>query len=103
MQRALEALHAFLVAFDNRFHPAVRQVPGVPGEILGACLVLGEKPEADSLHAPRDQKTSSDDHGVAAVPDGAVESVIGSSFLPRSSLLNAPTSVFTAASRRASC
>ena len=52
MQRALEALHAFLVAFDNRFHPAVRQVPGVPGEILGACLVLGEKPEADSLHAP---------------------------------------------------
>lgn len=52
VDRALELQHALLFPFRDRLHAAIRKVPDISGEVFGACLVVGEEPEADALHAP---------------------------------------------------
>src|SRR5262245_44772422 len=60
--RVLESPHRLCLALGRDLDVAARQIPHPAGNALVRGLALGEKPEADALHAPADQVPLRDAH-----------------------------------------
>ena len=63
-QRALDARHRLVVAFDQRFDAPVGQVAHPAGHAFAVGGVLGEIAEADTLHAAADEISPGHTHRI---------------------------------------
>ena len=59
---ALEPRDGFRVAFRERFHATIREIPHVTGNSFQARSIFGEVSEADPLYSTSDEIAARDDH-----------------------------------------
>ena len=75
-QRQLDAIDRFLLPFDERFDPAVGQIPRVAGHAFARGTIGREHPEADALHTPADQEPPrNESHGKTTIIDRGFDRV----------------------------
>lgn len=60
--RPLDTEHRFVVSFDDRFDPSVRQVAYVAVDAFDAGMILDEEPESDALDVAADNEALRNNH-----------------------------------------